>query len=161
MVILGIDPGINSVGYGVIKVHDHNNIHYITSGLIKTSADSPLYIRLSIIAEKVKDIIEQYKPDLIGMEEVFINQNALSSIKLCHARGAIMSVIGIAGCPLKEMSPNSIKKTVTGNGHADKSQILYMIKLVIKNIKDGINHDESDALAVAYYLSINKSYAEF
>ena len=158
MVILGIDPGINSVGYGIIKVQDHNNIHYMTSGLIKTTINDPLQTRLAIIAKKVEEIIAQFSPNAIGMEEVFINKNPVSSIKLCHARGAIMSVIGKAGCTFVEMSPNSVKKIVTGSGHADKSQILYMVKLIIKNVKDGITHDESDALAVAYSLSINKMY---
>lgn len=158
MIILGIDPGINNVGYGIIKTYDYNSINYMTSGLIKTSASDPLHRRLAIIAKKIDEVISHFKPDAIGMEEVFINKNALSSIKLCHARGAIMSVIGACGSPFMEISPNSVKKTLTGNGHADKSQMLYMIKLVIKNIKEVITFDESDALAVAYCLSVNKIY---
>jgi crossover junction endodeoxyribonuclease RuvC len=157
MIILGIDPGINSVGYGLIKCNTYNNINYIESGLIKTSADDPLHIRLGIIVRRIEEIILEFNPQAIGMEEVFINKNALSSIKLCHARGAIMSVIGKKNTLFEEMSPTKVKKTLTGNGHADKMQILYMIKMVVKNVKDNITKDEGDALAVAYSLSIINS----
>jgi crossover junction endodeoxyribonuclease RuvC len=157
MIILGIDPGINNVGYGLIEFNNYNNINYIESGVIKTTVDDPLHFRLKIIVEKIENIISRFAPDIIGMEEVFINKNAASSIKLCHARGAIMSVIGKSNVIFEEISPNLVKKTLTGNGHADKIQILYMIKMVIKNINNNITKDEGDALATAYALSINRN----
>ncbi|AVP87913.1 hypothetical protein phytr_9850 [Candidatus Phycorickettsia trachydisci] len=154
MIILGIDPGINNVGYGVIRFNNYSNIDYIASGLIKTKPSEPLYMRLSHIISGVEGIINDFKPNLIGMEEVFINKNAASSIKLCHARGAIMSVIGKLGCNFSEISPNSVKKTVTGSGHADKNQVFYMIKIILKQSQLKISPDESDALAVAFAVGV-------
>jgi len=158
MIILGIDPGINSVGYGVIYFHNHNSIDYLASGLVKTSTFKPLHFRLAIIIHQIEEIINNFKPNLIGMEEVFVNNNVFSSIKLCHARGAIMSVIGKLNYPLKEMSPNLVKKTITGIGHSDKNQVLSMVKLTLKNPELKISLDESDALAVACTAGIFYKY---
>ncbi|MGV2432376.1 MAG UNVERIFIED_CONTAM: crossover junction endodeoxyribonuclease RuvC [Rickettsiaceae bacterium] len=84
------------------------------------------------------------------MEEVFINMNAASSIKLCHARGTIMAVIGKHMIKLVEFAPNKIRKTIAGNGRADKTQIAYMIKECIMPSAHSLKPDESDALAAAY-----------
>jgi crossover junction endodeoxyribonuclease RuvC len=152
MIILGIDPAINNTGYGVIAIKD-GAMAYIDSGTIKTTPSQPLYLRLALIAKKMEEIIDKFTPCAIGMEEVFVNKNVESSIKLCHARGAIMATIGKYDVKFIEMSPSHIKKVLTGNGNADKIQVSYMIRLIIKNIRVNISHDESDALAVAYALS--------
>lgn len=154
MIILGIDPSINNVGYGIIKLNSYNSINYLASGVIKTTNCDLLHIRLAIIVKGIEELIAKYNPLAIGMEEVFINTNAQSSIKLCHARGAIMSVIGKENMIFKEFAPNKIKKILTGSGHADKLQMIHMIKLVVKNVAASITNDEADALAVAYAVSI-------
>lgn len=158
MIIFGIDPGINAVGYGIIKLNDYNNISYLKSGIIRTSVVDLLHVRLGIITCQIEELLSQFKPDLVGMEEVFINRNAASSIKLSHARGAIMGVIGRNAHNFKELSPNKIKQILTGNGHADKTQVAYMVKLLIKGINKEVIKDESDALAIAYALSIQTNY---
>jgi crossover junction endodeoxyribonuclease RuvC len=156
MIILGIDPGIDNVGYGIVKFNNYSSIDYIASGLIKTHSDNFLHQRLGIIAQAIEEIITQFTPKAIGMEKVFINKNALSSMKLSHARGAIMSVIGKTNIYFEEVAPNTAKKILTGHGHADKNQVMYMITKIVSNIKNKITHDESDALAIAYALSVSK-----
>jgi crossover junction endodeoxyribonuclease RuvC len=93
VIILGIDPALGSTGWGVIKVNG-NSINYVSSGTIKTNADDLLHHRLATIYDAIEKIVLEYKPHVTAMEEVFINMNAASSIKLCHARGTIMAVIG-------------------------------------------------------------------
>ena len=156
MIILGIDPGINVVGYGIIKVEDYNNINYLDGGIIKTSVADPLHNRLGAIAIKIEELIDNFNPTIVGLEEVFVNNNIASSMKLCYARGAIMSILGKNNCNLFEIAPNKMKKILTGNGHADKMQVSYMVRLLIKGIKGAITSDQSDALAIAYAVWVNK-----
>ncbi len=157
MIILGIDPGVNNVGYGLVKCSSPGNISYISSGLIKTSSEDFLHQRLGIISKAIQEIITQFAPNAIGMEKVFINKNALSSMKLSHARGAIMSVIGQTDICFAEVAPNTAKKTLTGHGHADKAQVMYMITKTVSNLKSKISQDESDAFSIAYALSFQVS----
>lgn len=148
MRILGIDPGLNKTGWGIIEA-EGSKITFISSGSIKTNAKDSLAKRLGEIVSELSKVIEQNNPDKCSLEEVFVNLNALSSIKLCHARGAIMSVIGSKNIPLREFAPNKIKKTISGAGKADKSQIIYMVNMIISGAKIE-DPDEADALAAAY-----------
>lgn len=148
MIILGIDPALTKSGWGVIETKG-SSIKYLASGTILTKADQNLENRLSYIYSEIEKIIDQYKPQAAAMEEIFVNVNAASSIKLCHARGAIMASVGKNKIPLKEFAPNKIKKTISGAGRADKSQIIYMINMMMPDAN--INQeDEADALAAAY-----------
>jgi crossover junction endodeoxyribonuclease RuvC len=153
MKILGIDPALSSLGWGIIKLN-HPKINYIASGLVKTHPTELMYKRLSYIANAVQNIIELHDPDLIAMEETFINMNASSSLKLGYVRGALMSLIGRFNKPYFEYKPNLIKKAVVGVGHAEKDQVTHMIKLIISGTPDLKNSDETDALAVAYTCSV-------
>lgn len=148
MIILGIDPALTKSGWGIIETKG-SSIKYIASGTILTKANELLADRLAYIYSEIEKTIELYKPEVASMEEIFINVNAQSSIKLCHARGAIMAAIGKYKLPLKEFAPNKIKKTISGAGKADKSQIIYMINMMMpgSNISQ---EDEADALAAAY-----------
>jgi crossover junction endodeoxyribonuclease RuvC len=148
MKILGIDPGLTKAGWGLIEASG-SKIHYLASGTLKTNANEALSKRLGFLSNSFKNIIETHKPERCSMEEVFINVNALSSIKLCHARGAIMSVIGGCNLPLYEYAPNKIKKTISGAGKADKSQIIYMVNMIVSGA-DIQDPDEADAIATAY-----------
>ncbi len=93
MIILGIDPALATLGWGVIY-DDGSKLKYLSSGLIKTSASELIQNRLAYISQALEQIIEQYKPELIAMEETFVNVNAASSLKLGYGRGAIMALIG-------------------------------------------------------------------
>ena len=153
MKILGIDPALTSLGWGLIKLNPPK-INYVASGLVKTKPTELMHKRLYNIVATIENIIETYNPDLIAMEETFINKNATSSLKLGYVRGAIMSLIGKFDKPYFEYTPNLIKKTVVGSGHAEKHQMAHMIKLIISGAHNLKNLDEVDALAVAYTCSV-------
>jgi crossover junction endodeoxyribonuclease RuvC len=153
MKILGIDPALASLGWGLIKLNSPK-INYITSGLVKTKPTDLMHKRLYHIVDTIENIIETHNPDLIAMEETFINKNASSSLKLGYVRGAVMALIGKVDKPYFEYTPNLIKKTVVGSGHAEKQQMAHMIKIILSGIPDLKNLDEIDALAVAYTCSV-------
>jgi crossover junction endodeoxyribonuclease RuvC len=154
MIILGIDPAISHIGWGVIS-SSGNSIKYLGSGVIDTNAKDTLPTRLAIISRQIDEVIENFKPHCAAMEEVFINKNPLSSLKLSHARGAIMAVIGRHNLDLAEFAPNRVKKSLVGNGHAEKTQVLHMINLLLPTAKIQ-KFDEADALAVAYTCLVYK-----
>jgi crossover junction endodeoxyribonuclease RuvC len=151
--ILGIDPALTTTGWGIIESQG-SAIKYIASGTIKTKATETLAFRLAFIANEIEKIIIKFKPNITGLEEIFINVNAVSSIKLAHARGAIISVIGKHNIELTEFAPNKIKKTIVGVGKAEKEQVMYMINMIMPTAKI-TQLDEADALAAAYCCSVN------
>lgn len=154
MKILGIDPALSTLGWGVIKL-ESSKVMYLASGTVKTGASMPLHKRLSYITKNIEELIELYKPHSIAMEETFVNMNAVSSTKLSYVRGAIMALVGkYKDIPYFEYKPNLIKKTVVGVGHAEKHQLAHMIKLIISGTSTLKNLDEVDALAVAYTCSV-------
>lgn len=157
MIILGLDPSLCSFGWGVLAVDNNKKLKYIASGTIVTKSDTQMHLRLSEISNEIKNIIKTYNPDVVAAEESFVNKNALSSIKLAYARGAMMSVIGEYKLEFHEYKPNEIKKTLSGVGHADKKQMQYMLKFVIRNAPDIKSFDENDALAVAYTCFVRRS----
>ncbi len=156
MIILGIDPGINCTGWAVIDTFS-NKTSYIASGVIKTDQSMSLDLRLAKICRELIIIVDLHLPQIVAMEEVFINKNPQSSLKLSHARGALMVTIALKGIALKEFAPNQVKKTVVGVGRAEKAQVQHMIKLLIQGAKFS-TPDEADALAVAYTCSVMNNF---
>ena len=155
MIIIGIDPGIQYTGWGVIRKRGSlSGTEYIASGRVATNNKFPLPERLAHIGEELERILDIYRPELAALEETFVNKNSLSSLKLAHARGAIMLTVARNKIPLQEFAPNKVKKTVVGSGHANKDQISYMIKLLMPQAKPQ-NADEADALAIAYCCMMN------
>ena len=137
------------------KIVDRNSNHngetkdiLVEEGIIKEIEDN-------ISADNIDKIIELYKPDLISMEETFININAGSSLKLGYVRGALMAVIGRSTLPFYEYAPNKIKKSIVGVGHADKEQVKHMVQTIISGSNSDMSFDESDALAAAYTCLVN------
>ncbi|MDF2965687.1 MAG: ruvC [Rickettsiaceae bacterium] len=159
MIILGIDPGINCTGWAIIETQKSKST-YIASGAITTNADQALGDRLAKICQELNFILDKYSPQLAAMEEVFINKNPQSSLKLSHARGAIMATIALKRISLCEFAPNQVKKTVVGVGRAEKSQIQHMISMLISGAKF-CKADEADALAVAYTCSVMTNFTLF
>lgn len=155
MKILGIDPALSCLGWGVIQLNSPK-INYIDSGVIKTKPTTDLHLRLSDIAGTIEQIINLHQPQIIAMEETFININAGSSLKLGYVRGALMAIIGKTKLPFYEYAPNKIKKTIVGAGHAQKEQVKHMVKMIISGNTDNIGFDEADALAVAYTCLANQ-----
>lgn len=149
MRILGIDPALTCLGWGIIRA-EPPKIHYVSSGVVKTDGKTLIHSRLAHIVCSIEQIIELYKPEAIAMEETFVNVNVASSLKLGYVRGALMSVFGKTGLPYYEFLPNKIKKTIVGVGHAEKEQVKHMIKIIMSGAVEHITLDEADALAAAY-----------
>jgi crossover junction endodeoxyribonuclease RuvC len=154
--ILGIDPGLVKTGWGVID-YAGSSLRFVACGLIKPDANLPLASRLVILSSGIKTVIEQYKPDEAAIEETFVNKNAMSSLKLGHARGALMLTICFTGMNLAEYAATLVKKSVTGVGRAEKNQVGMMVKQLMPTaiIK---SEDEADALAVAICHTSHKNY---
>ncbi len=147
MRILGLDPSLASTGWGVIEVNG-NKLSYVADGIITTDAKTDPAERLVKLHQGVCEVIELYKPDEAAIEEVFLNTNPHSSLKLGQARGVIMLAPAIFGIPVAEYEPNKIKKAVVGVGHAEKHQVGTMIKILLPGCKPK-NNDSADALAIA------------
>lgn len=148
MVILGIDPGLATVGFGVIK-KEGNNIEALDYGVIKTPANDSLPSRLLTIYNAVAHLIATYKPNAVAVEELFFNNNAKSAIKVAQARGAsVLAAVRECG-NIYEYTPLQIKQALTGYGRAEKSQIQYMVQHILKLKKMPSPVDAADALAVA------------
>lgn len=156
MIILGIDPGLNSTGFGLIKA-EANTIEYIVAGVIKTSVDQSFYKRIQIIVTGVQTVINTYKPDIAAIEKVFINVNPKSTLLLGQARGAAISACAICDVEALEYTALQVKKTVTGYGHASKEQIQKMVAMLLKLNKPP-KSDAADALAVAITHSFMNKY---
>jgi crossover junction endodeoxyribonuclease RuvC len=147
MKILGIDPGLQKCGWGIIQLHG-SSLSYIASGLIKPQVNLPLPERLAALHHALSAIIKLHKPDSTAVEETFVNKNPASALKLGQARGVALSVPAICALPVAEYAANKIKKSLVGNGHADKSQMGAMVKRLLPTCGQ-ISEDEADALAVA------------
>lgn len=147
MRILGIDPGLQKTGWGIIDSEGHT-LSYIACGLIKSTASKTLPERLAQIDEGMSAVIDQFNPDEAAIEETFVNNNAASSLKLGAARGVAMVVPARTGLIVGEYPANLVKKSVVGAGKAGKDQVGMMIRTLLPASGD-IGEDEADALAVA------------
>lgn len=147
MRILGLDPSLSSTGWGIIEV-ESNRLKYIADGFIKTDAKLPLPERLTIIHKTLNQVIETYHPDEAAIEQVFLNENPASTIKLGMARGVVIMAPALYHIPVTEYEPTKVKKAVVGVGRAEKSQVETMVKILLPGCKPK-NNDSSDALAMA------------
>lgn len=147
MKILGLDPSLTSTGWGIIEVSG-NRIKYVADGIVKTDAKMDLAERLVKLYDGICEIIEIYKPDEAAIEEVFLNSNPYSSLKLGQARGVVFLAPAKYNIPVSEYEPNKIKKAVVGVGHAEKAQVQTMVKILLPGCKPQ-NADSADALAIA------------
>lgn len=150
-IILGIDPALANTGWAVLEIKNSRQISYITSGVIRTKSDQLIENRLAFIAQEIENIINLYRPVYSAIEETFVNKNAVTSLKLGYARGAIISVIGKYKIEMMEIKPNLVKKSISISGHADKQQILFFVKTLFPELKNNsFSFDEADAIAIAY-----------
>ncbi|MBB3763047.1 crossover junction endodeoxyribonuclease RuvC [Sphingomicrobium lutaoense] len=159
MKILGLDPGLGTTGWGLIEA-EGNRIRHLANGQIKSDAKEPLPARLSHLASQLDAIIADEAPDAAAAEEIFVNKNAQSTLKLAQARGALILSVARAGIALGEYAPRLVKKAVVGVGNADKAQIHAMIKVLLPGATVA-GPDAADALAVAithaHHLAAGKS----
>lgn len=145
--ILGLDPSLSSTGWGIIEV-ESNRLRYVADGFIPTDAKQPIAERLAQIHKALHDVIELYRPDEAAIEQVFLNNNAVSTIKLGMARGVVIMAPALFNIPVTEYEPNKVKKAVVGVGKAEKSQVETMVKILLPGCQPK-NNDSSDALAIA------------
>lgn len=147
MTIIGIDPGTNITGFGVVR-YEKNTMSLLSSGIITLPDSLSLPRKLERIYDNIVDIIETYRPSEFAIEDVFFSKNVKSSLKLGHARGAAMLGALHHDIHISEYSAKEMKMAVVGNGNASKEQVQFMVKKIL-NIKKEMTFDESDALGIA------------
>ncbi len=147
-IILGIDPGTIIMGYGLIEVVG-SSIHLLEMNVLKLSSKNDAYEKLEKIYEKVQHLITQYKPGHFAIEAPFFGKNVQSMLKLGRAQGVAIAAAIQSGLPVHEYSPKKIKQSITGNGNADKVQVMKMLQHLLKFDQGPAYMDASDALAVA------------
>jgi crossover junction endodeoxyribonuclease RuvC len=148
MRVLGIDPGYDRLGWGVVE-GDWRSPKYAASGLISTDRADDAETRLAKIADDTRRLIKKVKPDAVAVEEIYFAKNVKTAIGVAQARGVVMAVAGQAGVPVAEYAPVVIKQDITGNGSAAKTQVQYMIRQILKVDNDRAGDDEFDAIAAA------------
>ncbi len=153
--ILGIDPGSRITGFGIIEIKSRKAT-YITSGCIRLKTDA-MPVRLNEIFNSVNEIIEQYQPTILSIEQVFVYRNAASALKLAQARAVAIVAAMQHSLSVHEYAPTKIKQTIVGTGHADKVQVQAMVKLLL-NLPGTPQADAADALAIALCHSHHSSY---
>lgn len=145
--ILGIDPGLQRTGWGIISIQG-TKLGYIACGVIVSDPHHSLAERLRELHDGLSQVLADYQPDEVAVEETFVNKDARSTLKLGHARGVALLVPALSGLSVSEYAANLVKKTVVGSGHADKNQIQAMVRILLP--KANVNQaDAADALAIA------------
>jgi crossover junction endodeoxyribonuclease RuvC len=145
--ILGIDPGLRRTGWGVIEV-EGNRLVYIGCGSVEPPEDLPLSSRLLAIHEGLATVLGDFRPLEAAVEQTFVNKDGVATLKLGQARGVAMLAPAMFGISVSEYAPNQVKKTVVGAGHADKNQIMVMLKVLLPKAEPK-SADAADALAIA------------
>ena len=147
--ILGLDPGLRHTGWGLIESKGQG-LRYLASGVINPNVkEESLALRLAELFEKLLDVVKTCVPDEAVVEEVFVNKNPGSTLKLGMARGIVLLVPAHCKVPVFEYTANQVKKSVVGAGHADKNQVMHMVRRLLLTAPADMKPDAADALAVA------------
>ncbi|MCY4260851.1 MAG: crossover junction endodeoxyribonuclease RuvC [Rhodobacteraceae bacterium] len=146
MRVLGIDPGLRLTGWGVIEV-DGVHLNHVAHGVVRPQGKA-LSTRLLGVYEGIRAVVVEHDPERAAIEQLFVNTDAMGSMKLVHARAVAMLAAAQAGIVVAEYAPNRVKKLVVGAGHADKDQVAYMVRMHLGGA-DIAAGDAADALAVA------------
>ncbi len=147
MIILGLDPGLGTTGWGLIEA-EGNRLRHVANGQLKTDAAAPLPERLASLAAQLEALLADHRPDSAAVEEVFVNKNPQSTLKLGQARGVVIMTAARAGLEVGEYAARLVKKAVVGNGNAEKAQVHAMVSRLLPGAKIA-GADAADALAVA------------
>lgn len=149
MIILGLDPGLATIGFGIVEKLKNDDTVAVDYGVVNTPKDESLPVRLAMLEEGINRILEKYKPEEIAVEELFFSKNITTGIPVAHARG-VMLLTCIKYCGrLYEYTPNQIKQSLTGYGKADKVQMMHVVTSLLHLNKIPRPDDAADALAVA------------
>lgn len=147
MKILGLDPGLGTTGWGLIAA-EGNRLSHLANGELKTKTGDPLPARLAAIADQLEALLAEQRPDGAAVEEVFVNKNPQSTLKLGQARGVVLMCAARSGLAVGEYAARLVKKAVVGNGNAEKVQVHAMVARLLPGAKIA-GPDAADALAVA------------
>lgn len=148
MIIIGIDPGVATIGFGVIRAERGKNT-LLQYGVITTPAGLPLSTRLVRINDDMEQLIRQFKPDEIAIEELFFSKNITTGISVAHGRGVILLAAERLGVPIYEYTPMQVKQAVVGYGGAEKRQVMLMTQRLLGMKQIPKPDDAADALAIA------------
>ncbi len=147
MRVLGIDPGLRNLGWGIIAVQG-SRLSHVANGIIHSDATDDLARRLLCLHSALTEVIRSYAPDAAAVEQTFVNKDAVATLKLGQARGIALLVPAQAGLEVGEYAPNAVKKAVVGVGHADKVQVAHMVRHQLPGVVLA-GADAADALAIA------------
>jgi len=146
MRLLGVDPGLRFTGWGIVDA-ENNRLRHVANGVVKSGAGE-LSGRLRRLHDGLRDVIAAFEPDGAAIEETFVNRDGQSTLKLGQARGVALLVPALAGIPVAEYAANTVKKSIVGYGHADKTQMMHMIGVLLPGAPVE-SPDAADALAIA------------
>ena len=147
MLIIGLDPGLGTTGWGIVA-KSGSRLSHVANGQVKTDPKAPLAERLVTLDRELTDVILAHRPDTSAVEEVFVNSNPQSTLKLGQARGVCLLALARAGLPVAEYATRLVKKALVGTGGADKAQVQAMLRVLLPGVKLA-GADAADALAVA------------
>lgn len=147
MIALGIDPGTRNLGWGVVERRGNKLVH-LAHGVIRAKAELTLAERLCIITDELEKVIEEHRPNVGSVEQIFFHKDPQSAAKLGHARGVVLLCLGRAKVTVAEHAPAKVKRTLTGNGQAEKRQVAEVVKMLL-GLEVLPPLDASDALALA------------
>lgn len=146
MRVMGLDPGLRALGWGVIDVSG-SRLRHVANGVCRTTT-GPLGARLASLFDELTQVWTIYAPDAAAVEQTFVNRDGAATLKLGQARGIAMLVPARAGIVVGEYAPNAVKKAVVGVGHADKVQVAHMVRMQLPGVEIA-GPDAADALAIA------------
>jgi len=147
LILLGLDPGLQRTGWGVI-LSEGNSLRYRAAGVVTSDPKDPLAERLDALYRGLSDVVRNFAPDMAAVEETVINRNAGSSLKLGQARGVTLLAAAHAGVPVTEYASKTVKRAVVGTGAAEKGQVAMMVQTLLPGAGP-VKGDAADALAVA------------
>lgn len=149
MLVLGIDPGTATTGYGFVREHPNGALEAVAYGVIKTPAKKPMPDRLQMLYEKMGELIAQHQPDAAAVEALFFGKNVTTAITVAQGRGVILLALAQAKLPIREYKPAEIKQAIAGYGNADKWQVQEMIRQLLALDEIPKPDDAADGLGVA------------
>ena len=153
--VLGVDPGTATTGYGVVEAEPGRPGRLVECGVLRTEAGTPLAERLASLHEGMRDLLQHHHPDVVAVETIFYAKNVRTSIVLSHARGVILLAAAQAGVTVAEFAPAVVKKAVVGRGRATKAQVGFMVQQLLRLRQAPRPADAADgvAIALAYILT--------
>ena len=160
MIILGIDPGLATLGYGVIEKDARGNCRAVDYGVVLTPKDESLPVRLAILEDGIRKIFDKFKPDEVAIEELFFSKNITTGIAVAHARGVVLLTCVKECGKLYEYTPMQIKQALTGYGRADKKQMQSVVASLLKLKSVPKPDDAADALGVALCHAFTSRFGE-